>query len=218
MKNLTSTAAMLVAITAGSATHAQGLGGDWYASVFAGFGAATQDYDNYDGFPDFEAEYESDSGTLFGATVGRKMSGGLRVEAELSYALYEMGDADSNYGGYVLREDNVEAAATYLLGNVWYDIPDIGGGAGIAPYVGGGLGVAVLSNSDDGAGFDFDDSTGLAYQIGAGVQYPVGAGAIDVGYRFKGAMVDPKGGDFIGLFEDLTLSTNNLQIAYAFSF
>lgn len=133
---------------------------------------------------------------------------GLRAEAELSYAKYAIGSYDSSFtvreNGVVVfsdsnsypAPDDAEIGVTYLMGNVWYNIPAMSGGMAMTPYVGGGLGIALVTD-ETGQGGGFDDTNGIAYQVGAGVQFPVGAGAIDVGYRYMAVTGISLEGDFI---------------------
>ncbi len=220
MKALFSSTAILAAMTFGSSAQAQGLGGDWYVSVFGGYsniGSIDTDYDGYD------AEHEFDDSYVLGVAVGTTVSPGLRAEIELSYSSYEGGDIDFINGGAVYSYDSEgDADLTFLFGNIWYDIPTASLG-GATPYVGGGIGAVRLSVDSlfEAPSFGYDDTvTGLAYQLGAGIQFPVGTGMLDVSYRLKAASglddIDPI--DDPDVYEDGEFTSNNLQVGYVISF
>jgi opacity protein-like surface antigen len=220
MKNLMSTAAMLTAMTAGTASQAQGFGDQWYVSVFAGYAnIGSIDTDFY--VDDVEHEFD-DSYTL-GLTVGTTLGTNLRGEVELSYSRYEGGDV--NYTGYFgdsTSSSDGDAATTFLLANIWYDLPNASVGGG-TPYLGGGIGAVSLDveTTFDGNPFGYGDTvTGLGYQIGAGIQFPMGAGLIDVAYRLKGTNgLDIDDNDDAGdVYKDGTFLSNNLQVGYVMKF
>ena len=222
MKNLLSTTALLAAITAGDAVSAQEMAGDWYGSVFGGYSTSSDLETSYT----YVGEYTytaivtqgTDPGYILGVTVGTSVAPNLRVEAELSYAKYVIGDfnVSASYGGDTSSYGGTsegEESTTYLLANVWLDLPNMGGGALAVPYIGGGLGGAKVRIVD---GVDQTDTV-IAYQIGAGLQFPLGAGMIDVGYRFKGT-----GKTEFTIFGDTTewdeVYSNNLQVGYVMKF
>lgn len=215
MKSILSTTAVLAAMTVGSSAQAQGMSGDWYVSVFAGYsniGSIDTDYGS-------DVEHEFDDSYVLGLAVGTTVSPGLRAEAELSYSSYAGGDV--LYDGSFSDETDGDANLTFLLANIWYDIPTASMGGG-TPYIGGGIGAVNLDVDTTFGGSDFgygDTVTGLAYQLGAGIQFPVGAGMIDVSYRLKGASgLDIDDNDGSGVYEDGTFLSNNLQVGYNFSF
>ena len=213
MKNLLSTTALLAAITAGGAASAQEMAGDWYGSVFGGYSTLSDAGASYTGGGYTVAlTQEVDPGYILGATVGMSVAPNLRVEAELSYAKYELGNYDVTYDGvsYYSGTTEGEVTTTYLLGNVWLDLPDMGGGSGAVPYIGGGLGAVKVEFFDEA-------DTGVAYQIGVGLQFPAGAGMIDVGYRFKGTgktefTFGPDAVEFDEMY------SSNLQVGYVMKF
>ena len=230
MKNLMITTAACAALTAASSANAQGMGGDFYASVFGGyiFGEATAEASL--GVATVEQSVDLENGFTVGATVGTSIAANLRAEAEVSYARYAAGDVSGSvsYAGtsYDLPTyaagDDVVYTATYLLGNVWYDIPT---GSGFTPYVGGGLGLAFFSGDNDGQEI-FEPTNGFAYQFGGGIQVPVGPGTFDLGYRFKGftgADIDglevSSGPDTVVLpSADGSGSSSSLQAGYVIKF
>jgi len=66
---------------------------------------------------------------------------------------------------------------------------------GISPYVGGGLGVGFVNvdvDSIEGVGLDASgDETGFAYQLGGGLMWSLTDNvALDLGYRWRGVMLD----------------------------
>lgn len=229
IKNILSTTAILAAMTTGNTASAQGMAGDWYGSLFGGYSMSTDAetsyvVEGYDPEYTFTLNQEMDGGYILGATLGRSVMPNVRVEAEISYAKYEAGDFNYSYsyntdsGGTWTYEETFagsgELTATYMMGNVWYDMP-MGSGSGAVPYVGGGIGGVKFEISTD----DFSaDDTVFAYQIGAGVQFPMDAGMVDIGYRFKGT-----GKPKFEVFGEETLEfdelySNNLQVGYVMKF
>ncbi|MGJ8622652.1 MAG: outer membrane protein [Yoonia sp.] len=221
MKTLFSTTAILAAMTTASAVNAQGMSGNWYASVFSGYSTTSDlSYDVSDLFVGYYDEVtfniKLESGTTFGVAFGAEISPSLRAELELSYAEYEAGELVAEYspgdpGSYSYGDLGGSANATYILGNIWYNLADIGGGA-VKPYIGGGLGGVTIDSNDSDGNTTASGST-FSYQMGAGALIPIGAGAIDVGYRFKGS------GQFElenRVFDPVT--SNNLQIGYRINF
>jgi len=218
MKTLFSSTAILAAMTIGSSAQAQGLGGDWYVSVFGGYsniGSIDTDFYGYD------VEHEFDDSYVLGLAVGTTISPGLRAEVELSYSSYEGGDVNYTGPADFTFDTAGDADLTYLMANLWYDIPTTGFG-GATPYVGGGIGAVRLDVDTTFGGADYgygDTVTGTAFQLGAGAQFPVGAGMIDVGYRFKTARgLDIDDNDGSGVYEDGEFTSNNLQVGYVISF
>ena len=208
MKKFLTTTALLSTMAAGTAAQAQT--GSWYGSLFGGLSFGATIDASVEGYP-VDLSFEFDPGYVIGAAVGTYVSPTTRVEAEVSYAAYEGGTYTVNYAGgsYSYSLDNVEGSATYVLGNVWFDVPTAAM-AGGAPYVGGGLGMAKF---DDG----FEESDfALAYQIGAGVRVPMGAGAFDVGYRYK-ATGELDFGDTEPVTFDSS-SSSNLQVGFVTNF
>lgn len=226
MKNILSTTAVLAAMTAGNTASAQGMTGDWYGSVFGGYSVSSDAESSLSYGPyTVELSQELDAGYILGVTVGMSVAPNLRVEAELSYSKYENGDVTVGYfyagtleySGTYPGGDG-EAAATYLMGNMWLDLPDVSGSSGVVPYVGGGIGGVNIEITGDGTS---ENDRVLAYQVGAGVQIQAGAGMIDIGYRFKGTgkpnfSVDIDG-DTVNIEAD-NLYSNNLQVGYVMKF
>ena len=229
MKNIFTTTAILVAVTAGNTVNAQGMSGDFYASVFGGYSTSEISTDYSSGPYSGDIAYESDSGYVLGVTVGTTVAPNIRAEAEVSYAGYSIGSGSINYtgpggsGSYSFDiEDDFTVNTTYLLANVWYDVAGAGGASGVMPYVGGGLGLGIVSAAAESPGGDdvdlIDAESALAYQFGAGVRVPLGAGMVDVGYRYKaftGAAFDD------GVFlsdEEADGASSSFQAGYVFKF
>ena len=226
MRNLITTTAVLAAMTAASDASAQGMGGDFYASVFGGYSVGDVTLSGTSGVTDFDVDVEAESGYVVGVVVGTTVAPNIRVEAEVSYAAYTIDNLEVSYSGggysYDVSDFDVSTTATYLLANVWYDIPNVGGGSGIMPYVGGGIGYGTLTGEaeDGGSNVDqFDDASGLAFQIGGGVQVPVGPGMFDVGYRYK-AITGADSGNFpiINGIDEASSASNSFQAGYVFKF
>jgi opacity protein-like surface antigen len=158
-----------------------GSSGNWYVSVFAG-GSSLQEVDtNYTGTA---YTIEFDNGYVVGATVGRNITQNWRIEGELSHAEYDANAFAFSGGPNASASEGLDA--TYLLANVWYDIPTR---SKISPYVGGGVGIARLKGDvlfSNGFGFSPSDSNAFTYQLGAGINIPIGSRmTVDAGYRFK---------------------------------
>lgn len=156
-------------------------------------------------------------GYIIGGAVGVDWGNQLRTEIELSHARWSSDKFNSLHSGAVTGTSNATGlqSATYLLGNVWYDL---GHGSTFTPYVGGGLGIGWAHVETDDAHSVYDAS-GLAFQLGAGVRFNVSENvSIDAGYRFK---------DIVGLnynasngyqLTDTSLASHNFQIGLTLQF
>lgn len=193
---------------------------DYYVSLFAGTNQfADIETDLYGS----EYSVDTDSGFVVGLTFGRRISDTLRVEGELSFASGEADSFSYSYEGPPSYYDSGDASgdidATYLLLNVWYDVPTSGP---LGYYVGGGLGLAKLDadTSWRGGRAGYGPSeTAVAGQIGAGVIYDISDTlAIDFGYRFKATgrhdFDDNFGG---GGYEDATVQSHSLQVGLTYN-
>ena len=198
-------------------------GGDWYVSVFTGGsslqGVSTESRSSYYGYT-YSNSYTANfsNGFVLGGTVGKRINENLRVEVELSYGRYKA--SSYSYDGYGSYTATGDLSATYLLANVWYDIPTSGK---FTPYIGGGVGVARVTadTSFDGNPFGYGPGgTKLAFQVGAGFSYPVAKNmALDVGYRYRSV----RGIDFddnygSGVFDDGDVNTHSLQVGLRIGF
>ena len=124
-------------------------------------------------------------GYILGGAVGVKWNELLRTELELSHAVWSANHwTHTGDGGYAgAASGNLQA--TYLLGNVWFDVPTNGM---VTPYVGGGLGVGWANADVTGlkAASLLGGNSGLAFQLGAGLKFAVSESVdVDLGYRFK---------------------------------
>lgn len=159
-----------------------------------------------------------DSGYTFGATIGRHVFQDFRLEAELSYSKYDANTLDTTTRG--AGPASGDLTATYLLANIWYDIPLE---SKISPYIGGGLGAARVNAKVQFAGTSGykDGDTNFAYQLGLGFTYPVGNKLnLDIGYRYK-AVPSLDFGDRTSptvIYKDGTLSSHNLQVGLLYDF
>jgi len=175
----------------------------WYLSVFGGgvFASSVEGDDGSAAFGQF-FDFDTDIGWAAGVAVGANFTENLRGEVELSTSALGLNEVTITggvdpYDGDIYVVDDGSATATYLLGNLWFDIDT---GSGFTPYVGGGLGAAfVTAEGDIGLSDPIDLSGwGWAYQVGAGVKFDVADNiALDLGYRYK-AVVDAElegGGD-----------------------
>mgnify|MGYP001799661749 CR=1 FL=1 len=220
MKNLLATTAIVTAAMAGTTANAQGFGSGAYVNIFGGYDVMTTTTEATSDADSLEFDWEGAGGFNLGAAVGLEISSGLRAEAEISYSTQDV-DSVSLEGGSVDVED-VTLTNTYLLANVWYDVP-MGAGSLFTPYVGGGLGAGIVDIGEvdvDADADGIDPATGLAYQVGAGVQVAVGPGAVDLSYRFRGVVALEFDNDVFA--PEFTLEgssvSNSLQAGYILKF
>ncbi len=161
----------------------------------------------FGGFTTYEGTVAPASVNGFGATLGYATGNGLRFELEASrfmgatttdtassFLIITSSDTGTwtwdSFGplpGTGERDGYI--GADFLLGNIWLGL----GNGPIVPYLGGGAGLARVTFAEY---FDPDvdetvsvTGTGFGFQAGAGVLFNLGETvAIDIGYRFKGAM------------------------------
>jgi len=186
----------------------------WYLSVFAGAqwpGIVEADDGNQD------LDFSADAGWLFGAALGAHVTDNLRAELELSTGSVGLVDVTSSLGGGAQPITDGSAGATYLLGNLWFDIDS---GSGFTPYIGGGIGAGYLTAEGTVGGTPFVDLAGwgLAYQLGAGVKVDVADNiALDLGYRWK-SIVNADVEDNAGNSATATFGSHVLQVGLTFGF
>ena len=170
-----------------AAPQASAAGYKPYVSVFGGGAWLTQNPNIYSSDLPYWYNTElkiNNPGYIIGGAVGVDWGNQLRTEIELSHAAWSSDKSVISGEGFdpYTTTDGSSVNATYLLGNVWYDLAQ---GSKVAPYVGGGLGIgwAHINSSDIDSQFS---ASGLAFQVGAGVRFHLSDRAlIDVGYRFK---------------------------------
>ena len=188
-----------------------------YVSVFAGVSFLNPVNTVYD-YKSTPYSVKTNTGYLLGGAIGVKWNAMLRTEIELSHSSW---NANSyNYDGGALALASGPISATYLLGNVWVDIPTQ---SAFIPYVGGGLGIGwawadvSFNNADYGYG---SGGSGLAYQLGAGVKFAVSDHVdIDLGYRFKGlSNINFPDRDGHGNYNGATLNSHNIQLGLTYHF
>jgi opacity protein-like surface antigen len=163
---------------------------------------------------------KTNTGYLIGGAVGLKWNDMLRTELELSHGSNNANSFKFNGGAFDPASGPI--SATYMLGNVWLDIPTQ---TAFTPYIGGGLGVgwatADVSFNGNIFGYGPNKSGGaLAYQVGAGVKFNVSQNIdLDIGYRFKGlGKTDFYDLDGFGFYKQATLNTHNIQVGLTFNF
>ena len=158
-----------------------------------GGGVWTNSIDADDGRSIFT--FDTDLGWLVGASLGAHITDNLRGEIELSTSQFDL--SGLTVAGIPATLTDGNASATYLLGNLWYDIDT---GSGFTPYIGAGIGAgyvtadgAITVSGAPGTTPAIDIAGwGWAYQIGAGVKFDVADNvALDLGYRWK-SVVDAK--------------------------
>jgi len=187
----------------------------WYLSVFGG-GVWTNSVTADDGNNFTDLEFDTDIGWLIGVAAGGHITDNLRGEVELSTSSFALTNV-SNGGVDLGPIYDGSASATYLLGNLWFDIDT---GSGFTPYIGGGLGGgyvnATVTDSEIGYAVDMS-GWGWAYQVGAGVKFDVADSvALDLGYRFKSvvdAELEGNGDDAVA-----NISSHVLQVGVTVGF
>ena len=189
-----------------------------YVSVFGGasflndVNTVSSGGDNY--------SVKTDTGYLIGGAIGLKWNEILRTEIELSHM---SNNANSyHYNGNPFSPASGPIRQTYLLGNVWLDLPT---GSSFTPYAGGGLGVgwadadvSFAGNRGYGAS---TSGTSFAYQVGGGIKFNFSENIdLDLGYRYKGMtnvnFNDNKGNNFE--FNGANMNSHNVQLGLTFSF
>jgi opacity protein-like surface antigen len=147
-------------------------------------------------------------GLAGGVAIGTNLGPNMRGEAEMSFAHLstnttftqstifdpEAPGNPSNFSSSGSAMDQLNA--TFMFGNIWYDVPL---GPQVTGYVGGGAGFARVSGmfSAPITGTGGAPSTNLslvaegfapAVQVGAGITYDIAPNIrVDFGYRFKEA-------------------------------
>lgn len=123
-------------------------------------------------------------GYILGGAAGVKWNDLLRTEIEFSHNSFGAKDYSSNGKAFIGASGPM--SATYLLGNVWLDLPTH---SQFTPYIGGGVGYgwanADLTFTEPKYGYQ-NGSGNLVWQLGAGVKFSVRDHLdIDLGYRYK---------------------------------
>ena len=162
-------------------------------------------------------------GYLLGGAIGVKWNDRLRAEVELSHSSWSVTDVLVKQKGTSLEKATGSISATYLMGNVWLDIPTQ---SAFTPYVGGGLGLGWASADSPffgglSWGYGSGEKAGLAYQLGAGVKFTLSDKLdLDLGYRFKGLTgIDFNNiGDGGGTYDGAVLYSHNIQLGLTYHF
>ena len=163
------------------------------------------------------------TGYILGGAIGMQVSDELRTEIELSHAAW-----GANRVRYMTSDGGVDRDAasgtlnaTYLLANLWIDVPNNGA---FKPYVGGGLGVGFANANVPFSGDENDGmtggGTGFAFQVGGGIRKALSEKIdLDVGYRFKG-ITGINFGSLAGEqhFNGANIYSHNLQLGLTFHF
>lgn len=188
--------------------------GDWYVSLFAG-GTITEDVVTL--YTDYDYTVGIKPGYALGLVVGLALDDTWNVEVELSHGEADADDYSWDFGSGAAHGT---LSTTYLLGNIWYDLPT---GSAVTPYIGGGLGAGyatgdiLFGTTPYGYG---KGSVGLAFQVGAGVKFDVADNvALDFGYRYKSILgVDFTDSDGAGTYENADIHSHVLQAGLTFKF
>ena len=171
------------------------------------------------GVPSYIVNYpgllNNNAGYLLGIAVGTHLNDAVRVEAELSHAAWS--DKAVKFANSGAIPATGEASATYLLGNVWFDLHN---SSAFTPYAGGGVGVGWAHVAFNGIDFSQTGAPSFAFQIGGGVKYDINAHwAIDAGYRFKGITgLNFTSSDPSYTITDTSLYAHNVQIGISYNF
>ena len=188
-----------------------------YVSVFAGASFLNDVNTIYD-FDSTPYTVKTNAGYLLGGAVGVKWNDLLRTEVELSHNRWNANSFNDSGGSFAPASGPI--STTYLLGNIWLDIPTQ---SAFTPYVGGGLGVgwAWADVSFDGNTYGYGSGgSAMAYQLGAGVKFAVNDQFdIDLGYRFKAlSSVNFPDRDGSGNYNGATLNSHNIQLGLTYHF
>jgi len=213
----------LFVMKADAADLVTGGDGGFYVSLFGG-ASFLNDVDTDVSLTGYDYDYSVDTktGYIVGGAMGMRVWDPLRAEVELSYARWKAQSYDYKFGDFRTSGDaSGHLSATYLLGNLWLDIPT---DTAFTPYVGGGAGVAWVDadTSFNGTPLGYGDGElGFAFQLGGGVKFDITENiALDVGYRFKGILdVDfEDAGGTPADFKNADLYSHNVQAGVMFSF
>lgn len=136
-----------------------------------------------------------------GAVLGAHVMDNLRAEVEVSHSQLKTNSKldVTVFNGTAFERaesgnDSDHLSSTFILGNLWFDIPF---NDRISPYVGGGAGIAHVNgdfgaSNNNGTAENFSATISardwaFAYQLGAGLRFGITDKImIDAGYRFKG--------------------------------
>lgn len=193
----------------------------WYVSVFGGAQWSTISADDSSPPGGQFFDFDSDIGWQFGVALGANFTDNLRGEVELSSGAVGLPDVTISGGpapffdGDTYAVTGGSSSATYLLGNLWFDIDT---GSGLTPYIGGGLGAGYVTAEGTAAGTPVDLSGwGWAYQVGAGVKVDVADNmALDLGYRYKAIVGAEVEGGAIDAVADV--GSHVVQVGLTFGF
>lgn len=216
-----SLSALTLAATAGLAADATVAPVSGYMPYVSIFGGASF-LNNVNTVSSYGANYsvKTDTGYLIGGAIGLKWNENLRTEIELSHMSNNANSYNSGGGAFYAASGPIRQ--TYLLGNVWLDLPT---GSSFTPYAGGGLGVGFADadvNFGSGPGYGSRTSgASFAYQVGAGIKFSLSENIdLDLGYRYKGMtnvnFTDNQGNNYE--YNGANLNSHNVQLGLTFSF
>ena len=214
--------ALTLAATAGLAADATVAPVSGYMPYVSIFGGASF-LNNVNTVSSYAGNYsvKTDTGYLIGGAIGLKWNEMLRTEIELSHMSNNANSYNKNGGSFYAASGPIRQ--TYLLGNVWLDLPT---GSSFTPYAGGGLGVGFADANVTFIGLlpgygSRTSGASLAYQVGGGIKFSLSEKIdLDLGYRYKGMtnvnFTDNQGANF--QFNGANLNSHNVQLGLTFKF
>ena len=190
-----------------------------YVSVFGGASFLNDVKASYNNITAYSVS--TYPGYIIGAAIGYQWNDMVRTEIELSHSSWKGKNFSLGIPLAYVGPVAGSISATYLLGNLWIDIPT---NSAFTPYVGGGLGVgfATADTTFNGNTYGYGPNGvgNFAYQVGAGVKFDLSESiAVDAGYRFKGITnVNFNDSDGGGAYNGANLNSHNVQIGLTFKF
>lgn len=218
---LASVALAVVAVVSASANAADAIApakSPFYVSVFGGASFLNDVHATSSGNVPYIAR--TNTGYILGGALGYHFSDQIRAELELSHSSWTLNSYNSAGKAFLPATGSI--SATYLLGNVWLDLPT---NTAFTPYAGGGLGVgftsadAIFNGGTHGYGPPLSQPN-FAFQVGGGLKYDLSENiSLDLGYRFKG-ITNVHFGDTGGKYDyrNANLFSHNIELGLTFNF
>ncbi|MDE2384597.1 MAG: porin family protein [Alphaproteobacteria bacterium] len=155
---------------------------------------------------------KSNLGYMAGIAMGAKVNDAIRLEMEFSHSGNALDKIVFTTGASTKL--NGTLGVTYLLGNMWVDIPTH---SAVTPYFGGGIGLGWANITSDQFNAT-QNGTSFAYQLGGGLGYAVNDHVtLDIGYRFKG-LTNAKFDTTNNYFVDGPVTSHNVLVGLRYQF